>query len=175
MIRAARAAALAFALVAGPGCGAGTGPSAAHAVADHPLLGAPAPDFELPSADGKRKVGLAAQAGKVVIVDFWATWCEPCRASFPAYQRLVDELGGKLSVIGVSVDEEPSGIAAFAASTGAKFPLAWDEGQGVSKSYQPPTMPTSFVVDAHGVVRFVHAGFTDGDEAQLKTEVSSLF
>jgi cytochrome c biogenesis protein CcmG/thiol:disulfide interchange protein DsbE len=175
MIRAVRAAALASALVAGVGCGGGAGPSAAHAVSEHPLLGAPAPDFELPSADGKRRVGLAEQSGKVVIVDFWATWCEPCRASFPAYQRLVDEFGGKLAVIGVSVDEEPSGIAAFAASTGVKFPLAWDEGQGAAKSYQPPTMPTSFVVDAHGVVRFVHAGFTVGDEAQLKTEVSSLF
>jgi peroxiredoxin len=169
----ARAVALALLLGVVPGCGAGQ--PAAHAVSEHPLLGAPAPDFDLPSADGKRRVALAAQSAKVVIVDFWATWCEPCRASFPAYQRLVDELGGKLSVVGVSVDEEPSGIEAFAAATGVKFPLAWDEGQGAAKSYQPPTMPTSFVVDGHRVVRFVHAGFSEGDEAGLRSEVSSLF
>jgi len=174
MTRLAAAVALALTLVAAPGCG-GTGQPAVHAVTEHPLLGAPAPDFELPSADGKQRIGLAPLAGKVVIVDFWATWCEPCRASFPAYQRLVDEFGGKVAVIGVSVDEEPSGIKAFGAANGAKFPLAWDEGQGVAKSYQPSTMPTSFIVDAHGVVRFIHAGFTDGDEAQIKTEVSSLF
>jgi peroxiredoxin len=156
-------------------CAAGSGKGgAAHAVTDHPLIGAPAPDFELPSSDGKEKVKLSAFKGKLVIVDFWATWCEPCRASFPAYQRLVDEFGGKLVVVGVSVDEESSGIAAFVESTGAKFPVAWDEGQGVSKTYQPDTMPTSFVLDSHGVVRFVHAGFVDGDEAQIRTELNSL-
>ncbi len=159
-----------------PGSGGGGGGSgASHAVSDHPLIGAPAPDFELQSFDGKSEVALAASSGKVTIVDFWATWCEPCRASFPAYQELLDDFGGKLEVIGISVDEEPSGIAAFKSTTGVKFPIAWDEGQGVAKSYQPPTMPTSFVVDKNGVVRFVHAGFTGGDEAQIRAEVSGLF
>jgi peroxiredoxin len=88
---------------------------------------------------------------------------------------MVDEFGGKLEVIGISVDEEPSGIPAFAEATGVKFPLAWDEGQGAAKSYQPPTMPTSYVVDKNGVVRFVHAGFTQGDDEQIKSEASSLF
>jgi cytochrome c biogenesis protein CcmG, thiol:disulfide interchange protein DsbE len=168
-------AALAFALALAPLACGGAGKPAGHAVTEHSLIGANAPDFELPGADGKGKVGLAGRSGKVVIVDFWATWCEPCRASFPAYQRMVDEFGGKLEVIGISVDEEPSGIPAFAEATGVKFPLAWDEGQGAAKSYQPPTMPTSFVLDKNGVVRFVHAGFTDGDDAQIKSEVSSLF
>jgi peroxiredoxin len=168
------------ALVLGSGlaavaCGGAGGKPAANAASEHELVGAKAPDFELPSAVGKGRVSLASQAGKVVIVDFWATWCDPCRASFPAYQGMVDEFGGKLAVIGISVDEDPSGIPAFAESTGVKFPLAWDEGQGAAKSYQPPTMPTSFVVDTHGMVRFVHAGFTAGDDAQIKSEVSSLF
>ena len=88
---------------------------------------------------------------------------------------MVDDFDGKLEVIGVSVDEEPSGIADFKASTGVKFPIAWDEGQGAAKNYQPPTMPTSFVIDKNGVVRFVHAGFTAGDEAQIRAEVSGLF
>lgn len=165
---------LVLALALAPlGCGGAAKPSA-HAVTEHDLLGANAPDFELPSADGSGKVSLAAHSGKVVIVDFWATWCEPCRASFPAYQRLVDEFGGKLVVLGVSVDDEPSGIPAFAEAAGAKFPLAWDEGQGAARNYRPPTMPTSFVIDKHGIVRFVHAGYTDGDDAVLKSEVSSL-
>jgi peroxiredoxin len=157
------------------GCGGAGGQPVASASAEHELVGAKAPEFELPSAVGKGRVSLATHAGKVVIVDFWATWCDPCRASFPAYQRMVDEFGGKLGVIGISVDEEPSGIPAFAESTGARFALAWDEGQGAAKSYQPPTMPTSFVVDKHGMVRFVHAGYTDADEAQIKSEVRSLF
>ena len=159
-----------------PGSGAGGGGSgASHAVSDHPLIGAPAPDFDLASFDGKGKVALATSSGKVTIVDFWATWCEPCRASFPAYQKMLDDFGGKLEVLGISVDEDSSGIADFKASTGVKFPIAWDEGQGAAKNYQPPTMPTSFVIDKNGVVRFVHAGFTDGDEAQIRAEVSGLF
>ena len=156
-----------------PGCNAGGGARGPDSE-PHPLVGVAAPAFELPGPDGKGKVTLAAHAGKVVIVDFWATWCEPCRESFPAYQGLVDKFGGTLVVIGVSVDEEPSGISAFLTETGARFPIAWDDGQGVSKSYQPPGMPTSYVVDRSGIVRFVHVAYRAGDERQLEDEVRSL-
>ena len=156
------------------GCGGNRGPGAASAEGEHALIGAPAPAFELPARPGGGKVALAETSGKVVIVDFWATWCEPCRDSFPVYQRLVDKFGGKLVVIGVSVDEEPDGIAKFAADTGVKFDLVWDEGQVLSERYKPPTMPTSYIVDRNGVVRFVHAGFKSGDDAKIESEVSSL-
>lgn len=152
----------------------GTPAANSAAGAEHPLLGAAAPAFELGSPDGKQKVSLSGHAGKVVVVDFWATWCVPCKESFPAYQRLAQKFGSKLSVIGVSVDDDPSGIAKFASDTGAKFPLAWDEGQITSKSYQPPTMPTSFVIDQSGIVRFVHSGFHSGDERAIESEIASL-
>ncbi|MFO7177693.1 MAG: TlpA disulfide reductase family protein [Pseudomonadota bacterium] len=149
-------------------------PKAKSAEPEHPLLGAPAPAFELPTADGASRVSLAEHAGKVVVVDFWATWCKPCRASFPAYQAIVDDFGPDVVVIGVSVDEEPEGIPAFAQATGVRFPLVWDEGQGVSQRYSPPTMPTSFVVDRSGIVRFVHTGFVPGDEQTLRAEIERL-
>jgi cytochrome c biogenesis protein CcmG, thiol:disulfide interchange protein DsbE len=160
----------------GSGCGGRQGPGAATGgeEGEHTLIGAPAPTFELPSRSGDGKVALAEGSGKVVIVDFWATWCEPCRDSFPVYQRMVDKFDGKLIVIGVSVDEEPDGIEKFAADTGAKFDLVWDEGQVLSERYKPPTMPTSYIVDKNGVVRFVHAGFKSGDDAKIESEVSSL-
>jgi len=161
-------------LLGAPACG-GLGSGANSAAAEqHPLLGAAAPAFELASPDGKQKVSLRSFAGKVVVVDFWATWCSPCHESFPVYQRLASKFGSKLAVIGVSVDEAPGGIAPFAKGTGATFPLAWDEGQITSKSYQPPTMPTSYVIDASGVVRFVHSGFHSGEEQELESEISSL-
>jgi cytochrome c biogenesis protein CcmG/thiol:disulfide interchange protein DsbE len=164
-----------FTMSLASGCGGQKGPGAASAgEGEHTLIGAPAPTFELPSRSGDGKVALAESSGKVVIVDFWATWCEPCRDSFPVYQRMVDKFGGKLVVIGVSVDEEPDGIAKFAADTGAKFDLVWDEGQVLSERYKPPTMPTSYILDKNGVVRFVHAGFKSGDDAQIESEVSSL-
>ena len=156
------------------GCSGQRGAGASSGDAEHTLIGATAPSFELVARSGGGKVALAETSGKVVIVDFWATWCEPCRDSFPVYQRLVEKFGGKLVVIGVSVDEEPDGIAKFAADTGAKFDLVWDEGQVLSERYKPPTMPTSYILDKNGVVRFVHAGFKSGDDAQLESEVSSL-
>jgi thiol-disulfide isomerase/thioredoxin len=155
-------------------CDATAGKAAAHAVSEHPLLGSQAPTLDVPNADGKGKVAVPGHAGKVVIVDFWATWCEPCRQSFPVYQALVDEFGGKLSVVGVSVDEDPAPIRGFVSSTGAKFAIGWDEGQTAAHAYEPPKMPTSFVVDTSGIVRFVHAGFSRGDEHQLRSEVKSL-
>jgi peroxiredoxin len=157
-------------------CDAGPSGSGASSAADaqHPLLGAAAPAFELEAPVGKQKVSLSEYSGKVVVVDFWATWCAPCKQSFPAYQRLAQKFGSKLAVIGISVDEDPAGIAKFAKETGAKFPLAWDDGQITSKGYQPPTMPTSFVIDQGGIVRFVHSGFHGGEERAIESEIESL-
>jgi thiol-disulfide isomerase/thioredoxin len=165
------AASLGFALVA---CAAGAGGAASSSSASHPLVGAPAPDFELREVSGGGDQSLAAHAGKVVIVDFWATWCGPCKKSFPAYQKLVQEMNGELVVLAVSQDDDAKGIAAFLSETGAKFPVVWDDAKLVAKSYDPPTMPTAYVVDKSGVIRFVHVGYHAGDEATLAEEVRSL-
>lgn len=138
------------------------------------LIGAPAPDFSLTPPGGGGPVGPSAFKGQVVIVDFWATWCAPCRKSFPAYQALVDEFGNKLAVIGVSVDDDSSGIEKFRSETGVKFPLVWDDGQAVSGSYKPGSMPTSFVIDKAGIVSAIHEGFHEGDEATLRQKIRSL-
>jgi peroxiredoxin len=156
------------------GCAGGGGGLGSPSSASHALVGAPAPEFELPDVAGGGDQSLAAHSGKVVIVDFWATWCEPCKQSFPAYQKLIDQMSGELVVVGVSQDDDAAGIAAFRSETGAKFPLVWDEGKGVAKSYDPPSMPTAFIVDKSGIVRFVHVGYRPGDEATLEEEVRSL-
>lgn len=163
------AAALALAGCAG---GMGAGPSSSSGET-HALVGAPAPAFELPAVGGGQE-SLAAHAGKVVLVDFWATWCQPCKQSFPAYQKLSERLGADLVVLGVSQDDDSKGIPAFRSETGAKFPLLWDDGKSVAKSYDPPSMPTAFIVDQSGIVRFVHVGYHAGDEATLEREVRSL-
>jgi cytochrome c biogenesis protein CcmG/thiol:disulfide interchange protein DsbE len=167
---------LSFALSLGA-CGNGSraGAKSAGAVTEGGgLIGAPAPDFSLAPPGGGAAIGPGALKGQVVIVDFWATWCAPCRKSFPAYQALVDEFGGKLAVIGVSVDDDSSGIEAFRSETGVKFPLVWDEGQAVAGSYKPGTMPTSFVIDKAGIVTAIHEGFHEGDEATLREKIRSL-
>jgi cytochrome c biogenesis protein CcmG, thiol:disulfide interchange protein DsbE len=165
----------AFAALALLGCaGAGGGGGASPVSASHPLVGSPAPAFELADVAGGGDQSLDAYAGKVVIVDFWATWCEPCKQSFPAYQKLATELGGDVVVVGISQDDDAKGIPAFLAETGAKFPVVWDDGKSVAKAYDPPTMPTAFVLDKSRIVRFVHVGYRAGDEQALEDEARSL-
>ena len=157
------------------GCaGAAGAGGSSSAGASHPLLGGPAPAFELGQVSGGAQQSLRTHAGKVVIVDFWATWCQPCKQSFPAYQKLIGALGPELVVIAVSQDDDTQAIPAFVAETGVKFPVVWDEGRAVAKAYDPPTMPTAFVIDRNGIVRFVHVGYRPGDEAALEDEVRSL-
>lgn len=150
------------------------GAGAAAPAEQHPLVGTSAPEFEIPSRTGGAALSPQTQAGKVVIIDFWATWCAPCRESFPFYQSLVEQHGGSVVVLGVSVDEEPTKIADFAKETGVTFPLGWDEGQVVAKLYNPETMPTSYLVDKNGIVSQVHQGFTDGDQGEITREVDAL-
>jgi peroxiredoxin len=162
-------------LLAGVACtppGA-TGGAAALPVTDHPLNGAPAPPFSLAVRNGDR-ASVATYAGKIVLLDFWATWCEPCRASFPAYQALVSRSGDRLALLAISEDDEEQGIDRFAEETGVHFPIAWDADKSVAQSYQLSSMPTLFIVDKNGLVRFVHAGYHAGDEDKISAAVASL-
>jgi peroxiredoxin len=168
VVRAVLAATLALPLGCGGAMGGPKAPEGGEKV------GAQAPDFSLAPVGGGAPLGPSTFAGKVVIVDFWATWCGPCRQSFPVYQRLFDKFDGKLAVIGVSVDEAPDGIAKFKSETGVKFPLVWDQGQAVAASYKPGTMPTSFVLDRSGIVHSIHEGFHAREEASLEQEIRSL-
>ena len=112
--------------------------------------------------------------GKVVYVDFWATWCEPCKKSFPKIQELYTKYKGQVEVVGISEDDENTGIKEFGEQFGAKFPLGWDKGKEIAAKWQPKSMPASFVVDKQGVVRFVHLGYHDGEEAEIEKEIKSL-
>lgn len=160
------------------GCQPGSkGGASAPESEEHALLGAAAPDFDLPRIGGAGdapRFRLGEQRGKLVVVDFWATWCKPCQESFPVYEAMARERAADTVFVGVSVDEEPGGIPGFVETTGATFPVTWDEGQAVSAAYQPPTMPTSYVVDQHGIVRFVHTGFRPGDGEELGRVLDGL-
>lgn len=163
------------ALIACGTAGSGGADTNTAASGAHPLIGSPAPGFALDTANGKGRFDLAKVKGKVVVVDFWATWCDPCKKSFPKLQELYTKYNASgMELVGISEDEESSGIAEFGNSHGAKFPLAWDNGKSIAGQWQPKSMPSTFVVDRNGIVRFAHLGYHDGDEAEIEKEVKSL-
>jgi peroxiredoxin len=157
------------------GCASAGGTDSTASGAQHPLIGSPAPAFTLDTANAKGKFDIAKVKGKVVVVDFWATWCDPCKKSFPKLQDLYTKYNASgMELVGISEDEENSGITEFGNAHGAKFPLAWDSGKSIAGQWQPKSMPTTFVVDRNGIVRFAHLGYHDGDEAEMEKEVKSL-
>lgn len=157
--------------------GGGEGPATpSEGKGKHELQNNPAPALSGESVNGKGKVSLDSLKGKVVLVDFWATWCEPCKKSFPKLEELRVKYGASgFEIVGVSEDDEDGGaIKKFADTYGAKFPLLWDKDKSLAGKYKPPNMPSSFLVDKNGVVRHVHLKYRDGDEKEIEAEVKSL-
>ena len=119
---------------------------------------------------------LPATAGKVVLVDFWASWCAPCKASFPVLNQLQAKYAAKgLVIIGISVDEDAAKYKAFAEKKAAAFNLVHDSAHKAAAAFNVSTMPTSFVVDRKGIVRFVHTGFHGAkSEAEYIKQIEAL-
>lgn len=142
------------------------------------LVGKPAPEFTAESVTGEGPATLKDAKGTVVILDFWATYCGPCKKSFPKYQALVEQFGGEVNVLAVSTDDPGDATKAeieeFASKAGVKFAIVWDKTKEAAKLYSPPTMPTSFIIDKEGVVKHVHAGYKDGEEEEITNEVKAL-
>jgi len=165
-------------LVSGCGAGLGPGPEAEPSSGTGTLLGNPAPDFSVKLlARPGPTLSLNQLRGKVVVVDFWGTYCGPCKKELPKLQALSAKYSGSgLRVIGISEDEpeDKAKIVAFADSHGAKFAIAWDEDRSVAHQYKPDTMPSSYTIDRHGIVRYVHVGYRDGDDKVLEREVQGL-
>ena len=168
----ASAAALAGCAETGGGAGADS-PSS-----DKGLVGNPAPDFSVARAVGsKGTISLSNLAGDVVVIDFWGTFCEPCKKSFPKLQDLSAKYKENgLRVIAISEDEveDKDKIGPFAQTYGAKFAIGWDEDKSIARHYKPETMPSSFIVDRKGIVRFTHVGYHDGEEVSIEKELKEL-
>ena len=114
--------------------------------------------------------------GKVVIVDMWATWCAPCRQSFPAFERLIQHFGrDKLAIVAVSEDDSADDLKRLLTAHQPGFATLRDAKKSLAAAVEPPGMPTSYLLDRAGIVRLVHVGFHAGSsEKELKAVITKL-
>ena len=138
--------------------------------------GTVAPAFALPSLteDGK-VIELSSLKGKVVYVDFWASWCGPCRISFPLLDDIRKELGEQgFEVLAINVDEYPEDAMGFLEELPVSYLVVRDAAGKTPQDYGILGMPTGFLIDREGTVRKVHQGFRKSDGAKLRAEVLEL-
>jgi thiol-disulfide isomerase/thioredoxin len=134
--------------------------------------GATAPQFELAGKDGA--VQLARYRGKVVYVDFWASWCGPCRQSFPWMNEMQARYGARgLQVIGVNLDAKSADAHQFLAENPARFAIAFDPAGATPRAYGIKGMPSSVLVGPDGTVLSEHAGFKAADRAELEKRIQA--
>ncbi len=161
------------------GCTAGAWLAAALGLAAGNAQGAlataaKAPDFTLPTIGGTN-LRLQEQRGRVVMVNFWATWCGPCRVEMPHLNRLYDKYRNSgFVLLGVNIDEEPRKAADLAAKLGLRFPVLFDAEKKVSRLYDLSAMPSTVLIDRDGRVRYIHRGYRDGYEDTYEKQIREL-
>lgn len=134
----------------------------------------PAPDFTLQSSTGEN-VRLAEQRGQVVMLNFWASWCGPCRKEMP----LLDEMSKRYSaagfvLYGVNVEEDNTDAKKLIKDLGVSFSILYDTESKASSLYNIDAMPTTVVIDKKGEVRFVNRGYKEGDENKYRDQIREL-
>jgi thiol-disulfide isomerase/thioredoxin len=164
-MRAALLLSLLLVVGAAPAAGAGAG------------AGERAPELSLPDLDGQT-VALSSLRGSVVVLDFWASWCGPCKKELPALDALARryaQAGKPVVVLAVNLDKERRNAEKLLATVKvSSLRVLLDPAGKVAAAYDLPTMPTSYVIDRRGYIDLVHAGYSAGDEKKLAARIDAL-
>ena len=133
-----------------------------------------APDFTLKSNQG-RNLRLSEQRGQVVLVNFWASWCGPCRQEMPHLNKLYDKYkAAGFVMLGVNIDDSIDTATTAAQKWGVRFPVLFDADKAVSKRWDMGSMPATVLVDRDGKVRFLHRGYREGVEDTYEQQIRAL-
>jgi thiol-disulfide isomerase/thioredoxin len=132
------------------------------------------PAIDMPDQVGV-KVALNELKGKVVLVDFWASWCGPCRQEMPVLEQLHKKYAKQgLVIIGVNIDNNPKKMNNFLKGTPVTFRIVHDRKLNVASKYEPETMPSSYFIGRDGKIRYVHEGFRKKDAGELEERIKTL-
>ena len=138
------------------------------------FLGAPAPAFTLLDTEGKPHQ-LADYRGQVVVLNFWATWCPPCREEMPAMERLHKMVANEsIAVVAINVGEDEDTIFLFTADYPVSFPLLMDQDGSVTQDYPVIGLPTTYIIDPAGIIRHRAVGTREWDDPELVDELRAL-
>ena len=133
-----------------------------------------APNFTLKSNSGKN-IKLSELRGQVVLLNFWASWCGPCRQEMPLLEKLQQRYSALgFTVLGVNVEEDSSKAKTLLKDIPVSFPILFDTQNTVSEQYKVSAMPSTVMIDRNGNMRYLHKGYKPGDEAQYKKWVKQL-
>jgi peroxiredoxin len=133
-----------------------------------------APEIGLKDLAGNG-VSMASLKGKVVLVDFWASWCAPCREELPVLNALYKKFRARgFEIVGVNQDQRAENVRSFLSSTPLSFRVVHDGSRAVAGRYAPSKMPSSFLIDRRGIVRHVQAGYRASDRATLEAQIEAL-
>ncbi len=147
------------------------GSSAAEESNTAPVVGSYAPNFTAETLDGK-DITLRDYRGKPMLLNFWATWCPPCRAEMPLLQQYYSKHQGEYNMVAVNNAEPKAQVQAFIQQQGFTFTVALDPQQSIVAKYRIQGFPTTFFIDADGVIRYTHVGMLD--EATLQAGLKSI-
>lgn len=138
-------------------------------------VGQPAPEFSLPTLSKDQATSLSQFKGKVVYLDFWASWCAPCRTSFPLLNKLHEKLKAQgFEVVAINQDEEKANAEKFMKEVPVSFTILRDADGSWANKYSIESMPTSFILDKQGVIQKVHKGFASDDIKELEQKITEL-
>ena len=138
------------------------------------LSAEPAPDFTLQSSTGEN-VRLAEQRGKVVMLNFWASWCGPCRQEMPLLDAMHKRYGpAGFQLYGVNVEEDNTDAKKMIKEMGVSLPVLYDPESKASTLYKVDAMPTTVMIDKKGQIRYVNRGYKPGDENKYRDQIREL-
>lgn len=136
--------------------------------------GAPAPAFQLHSA-ASTDLSLSDLKGQVVLINFWASWCGPCRQEMPILEQLYKKYkSAGFTLLGVNVEPKSADAEGFLKSTPVSFPILFDPDSKVSRLYDVSGMPSTVILDRNGKVRYIHHGYKPGEESEYLDQIRTL-